>query len=128
MLVARNTKQAAYENVSASGVVLAADDFSSVVRSLVAARAGETIYVQRVEFAVTTDNAATQQIEDTAGTPIVVAKTKASPGIGPITFEFGDEGIAVTEGKGLSLRNSAAGLACAYSVMAYRRRTANVTV
>jgi len=113
-----------YTNVSRSGSVLAADDLSVTPRSLVTAVTGWTIYVQRISIYVNTDNAATQTFRDTAGTPIVVEKTKASPGIGPLLMDFGPEGFALTESKGLELVNSAAGLAYTYTVVAYMRATA----
>ena len=114
-----------FMNVSVSGVVLAADDLSSVVRSLITAKSGWTVYIQSILMAVTTDNAATQLFQDTAGTPIVAAGSKASPGIGPISFPFGAEGFALTESKGLSLKNSGAGLAYSYTVQAYMKKTAS---
>lgn len=120
-------KLSAYKDVSTSGVVLASDDFSSTPKSLIAAITGETIYVQRITLGVTTDNAATQLFEDTSGTPIKVAGTKASPGIGPIVFDFGADGFKCTESKGLELKSSAAGLAFSYTVQAYQKRTATLT-
>lgn len=117
----------AYEDVSGSGFVLATDDYSVTPRVLVAARALETIFIERIQVNVSTDNAATQTFEDTAGTPLIAARTKVSPGIGPIELmEAGDEavGLALTEGQGFQLVNSAAGLAYSFSFKAYRRRTA----
>jgi hypothetical protein len=117
-----------YEDVSVSGFVLAADDYSTNKRALVAAKAGETIYVQKVNIIVTTDNAATQTVQDTASTPLIAAKTTASPGVAKdFLFDWGAQGLALTEGKGLDLTNSAAGLAYSFTVEAYRRRTANIT-
>lgn len=118
-----------WSDVSVSGVVLAGTDLSGAsLRTLVTAKTGQTIYVQKIEIAVTTDNAATQIIQDTAGTPIKVAGTKASPGIGPITWDFGPDGFACTQDKGLSLTNSGAGLAYSYTVLAYQKQTANLVV
>jgi hypothetical protein len=121
-------KLSAHEDVSASYAMLAADDFSSSLHAIIAAKTGFTVYVQRIEVAVTTDNAATQLFQDTAGTAVVVAGTKASPGIGPIEFDFGADGFACTESKGLSHKNSGAGMAASITVQAYRKRTATVSL
>jgi hypothetical protein len=120
-----DSQRRAYEDVSVSGVVVAADDHSSTARELVAARAKETIYIQRIAMGVTTDHAATQTFQDTEGTPRLAATSKASPGLGALQWDFGDEGFALTEGAGLELVNSAAGLAYSFTVEAYRRRTAH---
>lgn len=117
----------AYKDVSGSGVVVAADDFSSTARVLAALRAGETIYVQKIVVVIHTDNAATQSFRDTAGTPKIALPTKASPGLIVITADFGPDGFALTEGKSFVLSNSAAGLAYSYSFTAYQKLTA-VTV
>lgn len=115
-----------YENVTVSGVVLNTDDLSSSLRHLITGKTGWTIYIQSIFLAVTTDHAATQLFQDTASSPIIAAGTKASPGIGPIPFPFGAEGFALTEAKGLDLKNSGAGLAYSYTVQAYRKKTASI--
>ena len=114
-----------YENVSTSYTILAATDYSTA-SAKIAAKANETIYVQKIVVNVSTDNAATQLFQDSASTPIIAAGTKASPGIGPITFDFGPKGFALTEGKSLDHKMSAAGLAASITITAYRRRTAVV--
>jgi hypothetical protein len=115
-----------YENVSTSYVILAATDYSTP-NAKIAAKVGKTIYIQKIQVNVTTDNAATQSFQDSAGTPIVAAKTKASPGIGPIEFDFGAEGFALTEGKSLDHAMSAAGLAGSITIQAYRKQTGVLT-
>lgn len=111
-----------HKDISGSTVLAAADNLSVTPRVLAAGRAGYTIFVQRVNVNVITDNAATLTVQDD-GTPVVVAKTKASPGIGPIPFEFGEEGRALTEGKDLELANSAAGLAADVHWEGYMKAT-----
>lgn len=113
-----------YQDVSADGVVTALQDLSSAPRVVIATPTDpkDTVFIQKIEFAVTTDNAATQQFRSLT-TDVPIAGTKASPGIGPITFDFGDRGKALPEGEGLELVNSGAGLAYSYVVQAYRRRT-----
>lgn len=118
----------AFQNVSVSGIVLATDDLSSSARVLIPAKTGYTIYVLRIALWVTTDNAATQTFQDNASTPVKLATTKASPGLGPINLDFGPDGFACTESKELDLKNSAAGLAYSYTVEAYQKRTATAIV
>jgi len=115
----------AYGNVDISTgyTILAATDYVSP-EAKVAGVTGWTIYVQKILVAVTTDNAATQQFEDNAGTPIIAAKTKASPGIGPIEFDFGPDGFPLTESKSLMHRMSAAGMAASITITGYMTPTA----
>ena len=111
-----------FEDVSADYNLLAADSSDP---TLIAAKAGFTTYVQAIIVNVTTDNAATLTFQDTADTPVVIHVTPASPGLGPIdtTVDFGPGGKALTASKGLSMVTSAAGLAAAIVVYAYRRQT-----
>ena len=115
-----------YKDISGSTVVAAGDSLSATLRVLVAGRTGYTIFVQRITVNVITDNAATLNFQDDASTPIVIAKTKASPGIGPILFEFGDEGRALTEAKDFELGNSAAGLAADVHWEGYQKATGTI--
>lgn len=112
-----------FENWSQGYALLAGDDFSTTKKHPIAAKIGWTIYLQKISVMVTTDNAATQTFQDTAGTPIKAASTKVSPGIGPIVFDFGPDGFPLTEGEGLDHANSAAGLAGAVTITAYRKKT-----
>jgi len=112
-----------FSDVSLSYTFLAATDYTAA-ENIIAGILGQTIYVQKIVLAVTTDNAATQTFQDDAGTPIVLAKSKASPGLGPIEFDFGPDGFALTEGKGLDHLMSAAGMAGSVTITAYQRVTA----
>ncbi len=115
-------KLASYENVSTSYLLLAAD---TATKHVIVGKTGFTIYIQKILVNVTTDNAATQTFQDTAGTPVVAASTKASPGLGLATpFDWGSEGFALTADKGLDHVISGAGLAASITVQAYRKRTA----
>lgn len=115
-----------WKDVSGSTVEAAANDLSGGnARVLVTGRTGYTIFVQKATFNVITDNAATNQLQDAAG--LVIAKTKASPGIGPIPFDFGEEGRALGQGQSLQLSNSAAGLAADVTWEAYMRPTGTLT-
>jgi hypothetical protein len=114
-------------NRSGSTVLAAGDNLSATKRVLVAGITGWTTYVQRILVNVITDNAATLSFADDNGTPIVIAATKVSPGIGPIHFDFGCEGRALTEGKDFELGNSAAGLAADITYVAYQKLTGTIT-
>lgn len=103
-------------------MLAAADNLSATPRDLVALAAKYTIYVQEILVNVITDNAATLTFIDSNG--VVIAGTKASPGIGPIKFLFGAEGRALTEGKTFQLKNSAAGLAADITWLGYIKPTA----
>lgn len=115
-----------YKDISGSTVLAAANDLSATPRTLQALRAAYTIYIQRIVVHVITDNAATLTFTD-SGTPVVIAGTKASPGIGPITFDFGAKGRALTEAKDFLLKNSAAGLAADITWEGYMRPTSAMT-
>jgi hypothetical protein len=111
-----------YRDASISYSFLAATDYTTA-NSKITAKTGHTIFVQKITLAVTTDNAAIQTFQDSAGTPIILAATKASPGAGPITWDFGARGIALTEAKDFQHKMSAAGMAGHVSVEAYQRQT-----
>lgn len=118
-----------HADVSTSYSFLATDNFSVTPRSVIAAKANHTIYITKIRVMVTTDDTATQTFQDTASpTTIKAAKTKVSPGIGMIDFDFGHNGFALTEGKGLDHANSAAGLAGSVTVTAYQKRTTGPNV
>jgi hypothetical protein len=115
-----------FEPVVADATVLAASDGTTNV--LIAAKTGFTLFITRILVAITTDAAQTLTFQDSAGTPVVIAKTKSSPGLGPIEFTFGEDGTPLTEAKSLDLNISAAGLAGRVHVEGYYRRTAVGTV
>ena len=71
-----------------------------------------TIYVQRLIVWIKTDAAQSITFQDSASTPIVVAKIPASPGADTRwEFYFGPRGKPLTKGKNLTATFSAAGLA-----------------
>lgn len=121
MAVVNQNTRLHYAPLVADVTVVAANDPTA---TLLAAKTGFTIYVTHISVAVTTDNAATLTFQDSATTPIVIAKTKASPGIGPILFDFGEDGTPLTEAKALNLAASGAGLAARVHVEAYYKPTA----
>lgn len=115
-----------YQDISGSTVLAATDDLSATARSLAALKSGYTVYVQKIVVNVITDNAATLTFQDDAGTPVVIAKTKASPGLGSIVFDFGGEGRGLTVSKTFTLKNSAAGLAADIHWEGYMKPTGTI--
>lgn len=102
--------------------LLAASD--GTTNELVPAKTNHTIFVTHISVAITTDAAQTLTFQDDTGTPIVLAKTKSSPGIGPILFEFGEMGTPCGAGQAFDLNISAAGLAGRIHAEGYYKRTA----
>lgn len=114
----------AFANVSVSGQVLTSD--LGTPRTLIAAKANFSIVIQRIVISITTDATATLAIADTAGTPVPIFSTAASPGLGVVkSVDFGPIGFVCTDSKGLTLTASATGLAFVYVVQAYQKRTSN---
>lgn len=111
-----------HENCSISYSFLAGTDYSTA-NTKIAAKTGFTINIIKITLSVTTDNAATQLWQSNNGTPVEIAKSKASPGLGPITWDFGSDGFAVAEGEALQHKMSAAGMAGTVSITAYYKRT-----
>ena len=116
-----------HQNCSVSYTFLAATDYSTAAAKI-AALAAHTIYIIKIALMVTTDNAALQSFQDSASTPIVAAAVKASPGLGPVIFDFGEDGFALTEGKSLDHKMSAAGMAGSVTITAYYKRTTGPNV
>lgn len=117
-----NRNRSLFRDISGSTVLAAGDDLSTNARVLVALAAKYSIFIQKITVNVLTDNAAQLIFEDN-GTPVIIAKTKVSPGVGPIVFDFGEEGRQLTEGKQFELKNTAAGLVADISWLGYIRPT-----
>ncbi len=111
-------KLSAYSDVSASVVVATGD---SATKTPIALKTGYSIFIQRILVSVTTDAAQSLTFQDNAGTPVVAAKTKVSPGLGPILYDFGPDGFQLTESKELDIVISGAGLGAAVQIQAYQK-------
>lgn len=110
-----------YKDLSKSATIAAAD---TSLLSWVVGQAKYTIYVQAIDFDITTDAAQSVIVRDTAGTPKVIFEIPASPGKGPQRWESATaEGVPLGEGKDLSIVLSAAGLAFNVSINAYLKPT-----
>ena len=113
-----------YEDISGDLAVAAATGDSTLVT---VRNTSHTVYVQRIIFYVTTDAAQSMSFEDSNSTPKQVANIPASPGDDTRwDFDFGEEGIPLTEGKNFLMNVSAAGLAGNLKWYGYQRITAAV--
>lgn len=123
MAVKNRDARCAYQAWATDTTVLAAADPSATI---VALKTNYTIYVTFICVNVIVDNAATLAFQDTHATPVGIAKTKASPGIGPIVFDFGDDGTALTANYGLALLASGAGLTARVHCEGYYKPSATM--
>ena len=112
-----------YKNRSLSYAILAATDYSTANSKITPKSALYSIFVQKITLAVTTDNAATQTFQSSNGTPVEFAKSKVSPGLGPIVWDFGTEGYQIAAGESLQHKMSAAGMAGSVTIQAYEKKT-----
>ena len=119
MAVLNQNLRTQYQGFAVDQTVVAGTDPTSAGASLVAAKTNCTVYVTHISVSTTTDNAATLTFQDTADTPVLIAKTKASPGLIQQVWEFGDDGTAITANKALSVVGSAAGLAARVHIEGY---------
>lgn len=96
-----------FRDISGQIKLLATDDD----QTLVTGKASHTIYIQKIIVTVTTDAAQALTFQDSASTPKVIAYIAASPGLVVKSFDFGDYGTALGEGKNFIANVAAAGLA-----------------
>lgn len=91
--------------------------------TLVTARDANTaIFVQRIVVYIQTDAAQSMAFTDTAATPVEIAKVSTSPGASTRwDFDFGEEGIQLTQGKNFLMDVSAAGLVGVVKYYAYTK-------
>lgn len=114
-----------YQDKSTTLNVLAATDDQA---SFIAPKSTDhTLYIQKIVVSITTYSAKTWLFQDSNGTPLpgafisIPAAAPTTAGDAAYTIDFGDEGIALTSGKGLSLDVSAAGAAGIVRVEAYQK-------
>ena len=117
-----------YKSACAGTFVATGDNRSVTPLTLIAAVAGQTLFVTKVTFMFdTSDRTKTWRlIGSTATVSIAVAKATYDPAAGanvpgPVVFDFGEDGLELTEGDALYYKNSAAGASGAIFVQAYRR-------
>lgn len=113
-------KRSFYQDVSGSLKVTSATDDST----LQASKTSYTIYLQKIHVEVTAGSAAvTWTIKDSAGTPVLLVPSLDASAIVHYDFDFGPEGIPLTEAKDLLLDVSAAGAVGWVSWEAYLKLT-----
>lgn len=100
---------------------------STTASTLVAGVTGWTIYVTAIRLSVTQDGATQLKVEDT--TSSVILQTVSAPGLVEITREWGDEGLALTEGYGIQYKFTTAStaFACKGVIEGYLKQTSPVT-
>lgn len=113
-----------YKDISGHLALAAADGDAT----LVTGKTGFTIFIQRVQFYVTTDAAQSLSFEDSNGTPRKIFEVTTSPGDETLwAAEFGAKGIPLTEAKDFVANVSAAGLAGQIVWNGYIRQTATLS-
>ena len=115
-----------FRDKTASFIVAAADT-ATITDAITPRSASYTVFVQRITLSVITDAAQSLTFQDDAATPVLIAKSPASPGLGvEIVADFGPAGRGLTAGTNLDVVISGAGLACKGNIEAYERLTAAV--
>lgn len=115
-----------YQPFSADLFAGAADAVANV--TLAAARLGHTIFVRRLVIVLTAAGAAQSiTVQDNAGTPKTIAFIPNSSAAQAYVFDFGEEGVGLTEGQLLRVNQSAAGNVFCLHVEGYYRQTGVLT-
>lgn len=109
-----------YTDISGTATVAASDGDAT----LVTAKTGWTIFVQRIIAYITTDAAQSASFEDSNSPAKQIAEIPASPGDNTRwDFDFGARGVPLTEAKNFVLNVSAAGLAMHIEYEGYMKQT-----
>jgi hypothetical protein len=120
--------QLTYRNKSTDAIAVAATDYSATANPIITPRnANYTIFVQKITVSPTTYAAKTWTFQDSTGTPVPYA-TVSIPATQPtagadteFVFDFGPTGVALSVGKSLDFKMSAAGAAGVVHVEAYEK-------
>lgn len=106
-----------FQDLSTSAAFAAADGDTTLLTGV----ASRTVYVQRIIVMIKTSAAQTITFQDSAGSPVYVAKIPSSPGADTRwDFDFGPIGKPLTSGKNLSMAMTA-GNAGHVEVLAYMK-------
>jgi hypothetical protein len=112
-------KLSAFGDASVSGVIATGDTSTKV---LIAAKASFCIFVQKIFYLPTTSAAQILKFQDNASTPIIAGVIPASPTVDvEIIFDWGPDGLQLTEGKELDMTIAGAGQGGTFLVQAYQR-------
>ena len=88
---------------------------------IILVKANHTIYVRLITYETITVAAQVVTFQDDDGTPMKIATIPASQAT-PVTFDFGDFGTPLTQGKNLDISNTA-GPAARIHVEGYQKLT-----
>jgi hypothetical protein len=117
-------KRSFYQDVSGTQKVVAATDDTTLVT---ARNTSNTLYLQKLHVEVTAGSmGVTWTFKDSAGTPVLLVPSLDASAIVHYDFDFGPEGIPLTEGKNFLLDVSAAGATGWISWEMYQRLTSVV--
>lgn len=119
--VQNNDYNTRFQDISGTLTLAAADDDQTLVTN---PNTAYSIFIQKLFLRVFTDAAQSASFEDSNGTPKVIAALVASPGVGAQAWDFGNQGIQLTEGKNFRVNVSAAGLGVLIHWEGYMRPTA----
>lgn len=109
-----------YQNASGTLSVLAATDDTT----LVSAKTNHTIFFQKLHVEVTAGSSGkTWTFKDSAGTPVNLVPSVDASAVAHFDFDFGPEGIPLTQGKDFLLDVSATGAVGWVSWEAYQKLT-----
>lgn len=115
-----------YPNFS-KAINVASGAASTTASTLVTGITGWTIYVTSVNISVTQDGATSIKLSDTTNSLIFVGIP--SPGLVRLEANFGEDGVALTEGYGLqyNFSTAATAFACKGVVEGYMKPTSPLT-
>lgn len=117
--------RAYFRDISGSLTMAASDGDQTLVTN---SRTGFTLYIQRIIVYITTDAAQSWVFEDSNSSPKKIAEVTTSPGDETRwDFDFGTEGVPLTESKNFVLNASAAGLAGHIEWQGYLKQTSAVS-
>lgn len=123
--VYNNEHRTVYRSATKDRVLLATDNVAAEV--LIAGKASHTLYITLIVVSITTVAAQSIDFQDDAGTPVEIAGVPASAVEAAHRYDFG-EGVALTEGKGLTFSTSAAGVAAYIHVEGYFVQTSAMSL
>lgn len=121
-----------YRKKNVTSVATTSTDYSTASSIITPKSTSYTLFIQKITVSVTTYAAKTWTFQDSTGTPVPIALASI-PAAAPTTggdadfvYDFGPEGIPLTEGKNLDWKMSATGAAGVVHVEAYEKLTAVV--
>lgn len=115
-------KRTFYQSINAAFNILAATDDTTLVT---VRNANHTLFLQKLHVEITASSAGkTWTFKDSAGTPILLVPSIDAGAIAHFDFDFGPDGIPLTQGKNFLLDVSAAGAGGWITWEGYQKLTA----